>query len=385
MSVDFCVASGNNGFPLEGNTHFMSRATGLENVVERLSVDGTHQGVGFAIGRNFGDKIHSFFDRYEFLQERLLPFHRSSAGRSVYQNFLELHRVRFPGYISELEGMANGADRPFEEFLLVNLRGEYRGLLDIQSHGQEGKDGDVQGCTDCLVLTSDAALIGHNEDGSPAALGTMFVVHAQIDARPAFTALCYPGFLPGNAFGFNASGVVHTVDAVSPRDVRMGLGRHFLARSLLDADSLNDAIRRVTATRRAAGFTYNIGSVSGRRVICVEVSPDRHSVSEVRGHLVHTNHYLDLQGLRQQIGSSSQKRLLRAQYLCRAEPPRSSDHVLSLLGDEETCDYPIYRMATPPDSSATLCTALFDLDARLLRIYPNHPVRAAERSIGLAL
>jgi hypothetical protein len=363
----------------------MNGATDLENVVEQLSVNGTHQSVGFAIGRHFGNQIHSFFDRYGFLQERLLPFHRSSAGSSVYQNFLELHRARFPGYISELEGMANGADRPFEEFLLANLRGEYGGLLAAQSHGQERKDGDVQGCSDCLVLTSDAALIGHNEDGAPAALGTMFVVHVQIDARPAFTALCYPGFLPGNAFGFNASGVVHTVDAVSPREVRMGLGRHFLARSLLDAHSLDDAILRVTATKRAAGFTYNIGSVSERRVICVEVSPDRHSVREVRGYHIHTNHYLDLQDSRQSISLSSRKRLLRAQNLCNSKPPSSPSQVLSLLGDEEIRDYPIYRKATPPDASATLCTALFDLDARLLRIFANHPVRVAERSIGLAL
>jgi hypothetical protein len=367
-----------------GRDSVMNGVMDLENAVEQLSVDGTHQGVGYAIGRHFGNKIHSFFDHYEFLQERVLPFHRSSAGRAVYQDFLELHRARFPGYISELEGMANGADRPFEEFLLVNLRGEYRGLLAIQSQDQKRIDGDVQGCSDCLVLTSDVVLIGHNEDGAPAALGTMFVVHVQIDARPAFTALCYPGFLPGNAFGFNASGMVHTVDAVSPRKVRIGLGRHFLARSLLDAHSLDDAVHCVTATERAAGFTYNIGSVSERRVICVEVSPDRHSVREVRGHRVHTNHYLDLQE-RQSISLSSRKRLLRAQHLCDFQSPGSPSQVLSLLGDEEVRDYPIYRTATPPDSSATLCTALFDLDARLLRIYPNHPVRVAERSIGLAL
>jgi len=368
-----------------GTDYAANGAIRVENCVEQLAVGGTHQEAGFAIGRRFGDKIHRFFDRYEFLQERLLPYHRSSAGQGVYQAFLELHRARFPGYIAELEGMARGADRPFEEFLLANLRGEYQGLLALKSFPEKVADGGDQGCSDCLVLTPDAALIGHNEDGTPAALGTMLVVRAQIDTRPTFTALCYPGFLPGNALGFNASGVVHTVDAVSPRDVRMGLGRHFLARSLLDADSLDDAIRRITVTRRAAGFTYNIGSVSERRVTCVEVSPDRHAVREVQGHFVHTNHYLDLTGLRQTIGPSSQARLLRARDLCHTEAPNGGSRVLSLLGDEEACDYPIYRTAAPPDRSATLCSALFDLDARLLRIYPNHPVRAAERSIALAL
>ena len=357
----------------------------VENIVQQLTVSGTHQEVGFAIGRCFGDKIHVFFDRYEFLQEHLLPFNRSSVGQRVYQAFLDMHRARFPGYVAELEGMARGADRPFEEFLLVNLRGEYRGLLALKSFPEEGADDRDQSCSDCLVLTPDAALIGHNEDGTPAALGTMLVLRAQIDARPAFTALCYPGFLPGNALGFNASGLVHTVDAVSPRDVRMGLGRHFLARSLLDADSLSDAIRRITVPKRAAGFTYNIGTVSERRVICAEVSPDRHSVHEVQGHFVHTNHYLDFMDLRQVIGPSSRARLLRARDLCHAKAPNSASHVLSLLGDEQARDYPIYRTAAPPDRNATLCTALFDLDARLLRIYFNHPVRDAEQHVALAL
>jgi hypothetical protein len=165
----------------------------------------------------------------------------------------------------------------------------------------------------------------------------------------------------------------------------MGLGRHFLARSVLDADSLSDAIRRITVAGRAAGFAYNIGSVAERRVTCVEVSPDHHSVREVQGHYVHTNHYLDLKGLRQGVGPSSRARLLRAWELCRAKPPGGANHVLSVLGDEQTRDFPIYRTATLPDRSATLCTALFDLDARLLRIFPDHPVRAAERSVALAL
>ena len=136
---------------------------------------------------------------------------------------------------------------------------------------------------------------------------------------------------------------------------------------------------------RAAGFTYNIGSVTERRIVCVEVSADRHTVREVRGHHIHTNHYLDLKGLRQTVGLSSRARLLRAREICRVIPPTSARQVLAVLGDEKTHDYPIYRTATLPDRSATLCTALFDLDARVLRIYPNHPVRDAEQNVAMAL
>lgn len=357
----------------------------MMNIVEQLEVGGSHREVGLAVGRRFGEKIHHLFSNYAFLQERLLPFHRSPTGHGFYRSFLELHRTRFPGYIAELEGIAQGAERSFEEVFLVNLRGEYGGLLALDCPEDNTQGSVHQSCTDCLVLTADAALTGHNEDGTPAALGTMLLVRAQIGKRSAFTALCYPGFLPGNAFGFNASGVLHTMDAVSPRKARVGVGRHFIARSLLDAHSLGDAIKRVAVPGRAAGATYNIGSLSERSLVSVEVAPDHHHVHKVQGCYVHTNHYRNLTGVTQGIGPSSQTRLDRAQALCQATPPAGPNHVLALLGDEAERDYPIYRSAAPPDRGATLCTALFDLDGRQLRIYSGHPVREPERRIVVAL
>jgi len=382
-------------------------------MIEQLEVSGSHYEVGCAIGRRFGSHIHALFDNYGFLQERLLPFHRSPAGQALFRAFLQLHRAHFGGYVTELEGFAAGAERPFEEFLLVNLRGEYRGLLALE--GQTG------GCTDCLALTPGVALIGHNEDGDPAALGRMYVVHVQTEDGPGFSALCYPGFLPGNACGYNRAGVMHTVDAVSPRGVRVGLGRHFIARSLLDAVSLDDAIRRATLPGRSprdpkrgrgAGFTYNIGSLTERRIVSVEMAPDRHHVHEVQGCYVHTNHYLHLAEMDQSIGASSRARLARAQALCAATSVWDAPHVLSVLGDETDPTHPIFRRAVPPDvrepplalpatpaqqavrrwgasesndDSATLGSALYDLDARELRLYAAHPVHEPERGVVLAL
>jgi hypothetical protein len=354
-------------------------------IIQRLEIEGNHQEVGLAVGRRFGDQIHQVFDNYRFLQERLLPFHDTSEGQDYYRAFLELHAAQFPGYVAELEGIAQGAERPLEEIFLVNLRGEYRGLMALGQLSEEAEGPGEVGCTDCLVLTPDTALAGHNEDGTPAALGKMFLLRAKVGERPDFTALCYPGFLPGNAFGFNASGVLHTIDAVSPRQVEVGLGRHFLARALLDACSLRDAIRRVTVPGQAAGFTYNIGSMSERRLVCVEVSPDRHHVHEVKGQYFHTNHYLHLADLPQTVGPSSRARLARAKALHDASPIADTTSVLGLLGDEGDCAYPIYRSASPPDPSATLCTALFDLDDRQLRIYAGHPVREGESCVTLAL
>jgi hypothetical protein len=281
--------------------------------------------------------------------------------------------------------MAEGAGRSFEEIFAVNLRGEFAGLIALEQQTRDGADTGGQGCTDCLVLTQDAALIGHNEDGSPAGYGNMFVVRVTVDDSPTFNALCYPGFLPGNAFGFNEFGILHSINHVAPRPVKVGVARHFIARSLLEARSLDEAIGRVTIPDRAAGFNYNIGSLSERRIVSVEVSPERHHVHEVQGHYTHTNHYFELNDQKQEVTLSSRKRLERSMTICRSIPPTDSGHVLALLSDQTDRDYPIYRDATLPDNDATLCSALYNLDRRELRIYWDHPVKDPENFLKLTL
>lgn len=352
------------------------------HTIEQFEAGGSHREIGLAIGSHFADAIHLFFDRYERLQRQFLPFYRTSAGKNYYQSFLALHRSRFPAYMSELEGIAQGAKRPFEEVFLVNLRGEFTGLMPPDSRPG---DTPVQGCTDCLVLTAESALVGHNEDGSPAALGRLYVATVKPDDGPAFSALSYPGFLPGNAFGFNQAGILHTVNHVAPQPIKVGVSRHFLARTLLDARCLDEAIENISCSDRASGFNYNIGSLSDRRLISVEVAPERHHVHEVQGYYSHTNHYIELGEQQQQISQSSRKRLERSTALGRAAPPGEAGQVLALLGNRDDRDYPIYRDATPPDADATLCTALYDLDRRELRIYYDHPVEAPGKYVKFSI
>jgi predicted choloylglycine hydrolase len=344
--------------------------------IEQFEARGSHCEVGFAIGKRFAVQIHRALSSYRFFQEKLLPYHRTPEGQIRYEALLELNRVRYPDYLAELEGLARGAECPFEELFLVNMRGEYDGYL----QGLEPR-----GCFDCSLVTDETVLTGHNEDGSPAFRGNMYLVHAKVEGKPGFTALSYPGFLCGNAFGFNAEGVCFSVDAVRPRDIRVGVGRHFIARSLLEARSLDDAIQRVTVPARASGFSYTIGSIPERRVVLVEVAPAAYHVREMRGAYFHANHYRELADVDQVIHPSSRARVERARAMMQKTPPQSAAEILAILGDQENEQYPIYRTATAPDQSATLCTALFDLKARRLRIYTDNPVRASGEFVSLAM
>ncbi|NIM96273.1 MAG: hypothetical protein GTO18_21455 [Anaerolineales bacterium] len=350
-------------------------------IVEPFDVQGNHREVGLAIGRQTAESVHSLFDEYQFLQEDLLPFYRTSVGHGYYQAFLKLHQEQFPEYISELEGIAEGANRSFIELFLVNLRGEFRGLIRNLSPDDNEREEDVKSCTDCMILSPEMALIGHNEDGTPAALGKLFLVSITVDNNRRFTALCYPGFLPGNACCHNEAGILHTINALNPLDVTVGFGRNFLARSLLEAGSIEDAVKRVTVPGRAAGFNYNIGSISERRLISLEVSPERHAIHEVNGVYFHTNHYLEIPAIDQEISTSSTVRLERALNLYESSSSMDTTRVLEILGDQEDRDFPIFRDASPPDPAATLCTTLFDLDDRKFHVFWGHPLGETEKTI----
>lgn len=339
-------------------------------MVQEFHVSGSHYEVGLAIGQHFTEQIHKAYDNYAFL-ENLLSYHQSAVGQDRYDKMLALHRQKYPHYLRELEGIAEGAQRSFTEVFLVNMRGEYRGFI------KESEE--IRGCADCSVLTDDVALIGHNEDGSPAFREHMYFIHAQIDNKPSFTACSYPGFLCGNAFGFNSHGICFSIDNIRPRNIRVGIARQFLARSLLDAESIEDAIQRVSPENRASGFSYTIGSIPERRIVQVEVTPEQFHVKEIGDVNFHTNHVLEIPDVDQTIDASSAARVARAESILQTQPVAKAEDILRLLGDQENHEYPIYRTAKAPDPTETFCTALFDLDVREMRIYSGHPVHQKEQ------
>jgi hypothetical protein len=327
-----------------------------------FSFSGFHRDVGLAIGKTFRQQIRTTLAANTDLQSKFLPYHRTPEGKRKYQELMQLHQSRFPDYLSELHGISQGAGASFEELFLVNMRGEYRGYITESAE---------YGCSTCSLLASDKAIFAHNEDGSPIYRDQMYLVRIEIVEKPTLTAFCYPGFLPGNAFGFNGEGICVCGNNVLAKGIVTGLGRHFIARSLFEAGSLEEAIELATISGRASGFNYTIGSLKERRIVNVEISPNKHHVHEIKGCFFHANHYIKLSEVEQLVTPSSQTRQNRGEALLAEGLVHDQSGVLKMLRDYKVKDYPILRDGKPPDSSMTLVTALFDLDSKTLTIYPG--------------
>lgn len=315
--------------------------------------------LGTAVGQCFSRVIHAALDENATLRDVFVPYHRGPEGQALFRRLVDLHRARYPLYLSELEGIAEGAGVDFERLFLVNLRGEYRGYTGADDGGE---------CSTCAVVNDDCAAFGHNEDGTDVYKGRSYLIRVEPSHDVAFTALCYPGFLPGNAFGCNDHGLCFSVNNVRPRQVQDGVGRHFMARSLFAARDIHEAIARLSVPDRAAGFNYTLGSIAERRIVNVEVAPHRVQAKEIQGAHFHANHYLYLD-TPQHVFDSSRARQQRGNLLVGDGAARNTDGVLRVLRNQSDPGLPIWRDGTAPDSGVTLLTGLFDLDARELVIY----------------
>jgi hypothetical protein len=79
--------------------------------------------IGRTIGKSFKAEILRTLDGHGGLNTRFMLYSRTPAGRAHYHHLVALHRGRFPEFISELEGTAEGAGVPFEKLFVINLRG----------------------------------------------------------------------------------------------------------------------------------------------------------------------------------------------------------------------------------------------------------------------
>ncbi|GAQ77712.1 hypothetical protein KFL_000020730 [Klebsormidium nitens] len=344
-----------------------SKKIATAEVIPAVHVSGSHYEIGHGIGERFAGMIKSRFEKDEKLNEILLPYAATDAGRTVVDELSTENKKCYPRYWEELQGLADGSGIAFQQVLLMNIWKELFLLLpppDAQAVAEEPDH-----CSDVLICNENLAVVGHNEDAAASVRGHTYLVYATLPDGASYTAFTYSGELCCPAFGFNSHGMAFSLNAVNPTGVKPGgVARNFVSRDLLEARSLEDAVQRVTRVPIAVGHNYNIMDFNQRRIVTVETASDgRSSVLEIGPHpYFHSNHYLRLP-LPQRTPPTTVRRLERAAVL---RPPASISDVLSILGDAADAEFPIYM--TGP-LLVTLCSALFDLDSRTVTILGGNP------------
>lgn len=306
-----------------------------------LEIRGSYYEAGQALGR-FGAAAMHRHAKQSPAWEEVVVHHR---GTPLARQMTAIVQARFPRVWEELQGLASGLELPFEDVFLWNCRGDLWAMV-------------PDGCT-TVQQAGAVRRITHNEDGDPSFAGHCAIAAVAVDGGASFASFVYPGSLPGHTFAVTGRGLAMTVNNLRCRHVRPGAPRMVVTRALLEAASLDEALKLLRETERAGGFHLTLAHRNAPQLLSVEFSSEACSMVEISGRALHANHALHgaLRGLPQIITGSSQRRQQRGDLLLAAGHPHGV-YPLRVLADNHDAQFPILR-TDPLDSDGenTMATA----------------------------
>ncbi|MGN6316135.1 C45 family autoproteolytic acyltransferase/hydolase [Trinickia sp.] len=314
------------------------------------------------IGRALGELAKPVFDAY-MQQSAAWARLRQWRGTPFVGALRKVASERYPAYVAELDAMAAALGWPGDDLFLWNCRGELT---------HRAPDG-------CTTLAAERSMggtggvIAHNEDGDPHLRDKCMLVDVRPTGRPGFVSFYYPGSLPGHTFAVNRAGIAQAINNLRIVHTAPGVPRMILARAVLDAVSLDEAVAMLRDAPRASGFHHTIGCAGEAHIFSIEATPRRCSIERVGGqntnvgrlfghanHLVHREHELELQVV---TDSSRDRQGRLAELLPQLGARSDNETLLRVLRDRAQAGLPIYRDdPRDPDDENTLATALMRTD-----------------------
>jgi isopenicillin-N N-acyltransferase-like protein len=339
-----------------------------------IKISGTHRELGRQIGEAFPRQIkHSLENAHKLLSDAYEQLELTWEGAQIQaRKYLPFAQERYPQYVDEMMGIAEGAGLSFEDLSVLNA--------------MEAVTMDALHLTRCTTFAvngdrtaDDHVLIAHNEDWVPEDEDDVYVIHAAPTDEPPFLAMSYGGLLPN--IGFNAYGIAQFCDSVYPTDSRMGIPRLVASRAVLAAKTPADAIRHMLAPHRAAGYNHILAHESGE-LYNVEVSARRFAIIYgEQGYTAHTNHYLsaNMQEIEDEPDEliSSRVRYFRALRLLKQTSQHTIKTLQAIQRDHVNFSNSICNHAmdstNPLDREKTINAMVVDLTTREMHIAWGNP------------
>lgn len=339
-----------------------------------IEVKGKHGEIGRQVGEARREQVqHSITNARLLIEQSYDELELTWEGAKIQaRKYLPFVEERYPQYVEEMRGIAQGANVEFADVMALNT--------------MEAVTTDALHLTRCTSFcvnerrTADGhVLAAHNEDWIPEDEDDVFVVQAKPADEPPFLAMTYGGLLPN--VGLNAYGIAQLIDSVYPSDSRIGIPRLVVSRAVLAARRISGAIGRTLVPHRAAGYNHVIIHESGE-MFSIEVSATRFEILHgTDGYLVHTNHYLSdgMKGIESDPEEliSSRVRYFRASRLLRESTSHTIKSLQVIQKDHvnlpnSVCNHAV-DWTDPLDREKTINAMVIDLTAREMHICWGNP------------
>jgi len=196
--------------------------------------------------------------------------------------YLEFSRNIYPQYVEELEGIAEGADAPFDEIFLSMCEELWepaawqRGCTDMAARGPATQDGST--------------LIAHTNDLLPPDEDNLVLLKIQAEDEPEFLGVSSGGV--AISAGFNAAGISLTGNQLDNNDIRPGVPRLLIVRATLAAKHLSEAMDHCLLPQRASSYNNVLADSNGEVYSMEGSATDCEPIYIENDILAHANHYI---------------------------------------------------------------------------------------------
>jgi len=272
-----------------------------------IEARGTHREVGLQIGTQCKERLHSMF----------AGLHKDVPKGATWDAMLEQSKVYlthsqkvYPQYIDELQGIAEGAEIPFEEVFLLMCEElwedfSWRGCTDMTARGKATADGST--------------LIAHTNDLLPQTESKLVMLKVQAGSEPEFIGISVGGI--AISAGYNAAKISLTGNQLDANDTRPGVPRLLVVRAILGSTTLSEAMTHCLLPSRASSYNNVLADGSGEVYSMEGSATDLEAIYIKDDVMAHANHYTAPSMRRferdRSVNANSIIRHNRAEYLLR--------------------------------------------------------------------
>ncbi|KAK0662682.1 Acyl-coenzyme A:6-aminopenicillanic-acid-acyltransferase 40 kDa form [Lasiodiplodia hormozganensis] len=288
--------------------------------------------------------------------------------RSTALEFEPVIRRKWPAYLEEMRGIAEGAGVELSDVLALNVRTEIAfGLF-------------TDGCTMLAWHSGSTAIIAQNWDWRAEQRSNLIALSIVQDNLPSIKMITEGGII--GKIGFNSAGVGCTLNAI--RAIGMDPTRmpcHLALRAVLESPSKDAAVATIEKHGVASSCTISIADAETGSVSLEWSATDVQKLfPDGTGRIYHSNHYLvDHPGVKDTVYlPDSIPRVKRIRELSEAlgKVDPTVSELLDVFKDEQNFPKSINRKQVEARQSETLFNIICDLKARKAYVTEGRPTEA---------
>ncbi len=345
-----------------------------------IDVSGNYYDIGYQIASNFKENILAVLEQQKEWADNLKAIIATGEGRLYSNKLLEATKARFPEYVEEIRGMAEGCGLEFDFMWAMSIKSELK-VFEMENPG----------CSTVYYKDNERNWLFHNEDGDMAYGGQMFLARVAPPTGVNFITLVYPGLIMGVGPSFNEAGIVQTTNYIGTTKSFPGIPRYFIGRAILESENLFEAIQLATTKSRAFPWHHNLASMKEKKYVSVETLPNGKVGIQVPDKMpyIHTNHLIigntsdyefeDVQY--KQVSSVSRYMALLKEGMTQDKSIINPNTVLKALSSRENAPYSPCRIPEGNVRGMTLGTAWFDIENQKARYYAGTPDNSVQNDI----